>query len=253
MGKEARFFTFPVELLRGAFTDIRGVCDVCPITGLSLKCKPFTDIRGVCYDALAYAIYIRCKGYNETPDEAFEYFGITGNADDAFKRGQELYDSFDRPVLVSVNKDIIFDFYQNPKTDFEIAVFCAFCGLRSIIGTKPYVKTNNALLLARMFGYRSLEDFEALREKPPYYIAYFSTAQKVRYQLTEKIIKNELSLSWGLKYYSNQSKGFYASFKMEFDALVLHAEKNRKSTLLRQQQDEQKQVIERVKKQIRGK
>jgi hypothetical protein len=230
---EARFFTFPVELLRGAFTDI--------------KC--------VCYDALAYTVYLRHKDYEETADRAFKYLGW-GKVTDSrlyFNRGKVLYDSFDRPPLVSVKKEVIIDFWLNPKTDFEIAVFCAFCGLRSIIGAKPFVKTNNGLLMARMFGFRSLGDFEALREKPPYYVAYFSTAQKVRYQLTEKIIKNELSLNWGLKCYSNQSKGFYASFKMEFDALVLHAEKSRKATLLRQQQEEQKRVIEQIKKQVRGK
>lgn len=227
----ARFFTFPIELLRGAFTNMGRVCS----------------------DAIDYAVYLRCKEHRKPPDEALEYFNIKGNANTIFNRGKELYDSFDRPPLVSVGKDVIWEFYKNPKTDFEIAVFCAFCGLRSIIGIKPFVKTNNGLLMARMFGYRSIAEFEALREKPPYYNSYFSTAQQIRYQLTEKIIRNELSLSWGLNYYSNQSKGFYVSFKMEFNALVLHTEKSRKATLLRQQQEEQKRVIEQIKKQVRGK
>ncbi|WP_169704751.1 hypothetical protein [Runella slithyformis] len=149
--------------------------------------------------------------------------------------------------------DIIFDFYKKPKSDFDKAVFCAFCGLRSIIGTKSYVKTNNGLLLARMFGYRSTAEFAVVKQKPAYFKSHFSTAQKVRYQLTEKIIKRELSLSWGLKYYSNQSKGFYVSFSMDFESLVTHAEKSRKSTLLKQKEEAQKQIIERVRKQIRGK
>ncbi len=231
MGQDTRFFTFPVELLRGAFTNIAGVCS----------------------DAINYAVYSYCNAKDKTPDEAFEFFGISGNSDAAFTRGEVLYNSFDRPVLVSVNKDVIFDFYKNPKTDFEIAVFCAFCGLRSIIGRKPFAKTNNGLLLARMFGYATAKEFEALRHKPAYYKDYFSTTQKVRYQLTEKIIKRELSLSWGLKYYSNHSKGFYVSFSLEFESLVLHAEHSRKSSLLKQQQEEQKRVIEQVKKQVRGK
>lgn len=227
---DTRFFTFPVELLRGAFDDIAGVCS----------------------DAMNYAIYVRCKDYNEAPDEAILFFGITGNVNASFTRGEELYDSFTRPVLVSVNTAIVFDFMENPKTDFEIAVFCVFCGLRSIIGTKPYAKTNNGLLLARMFGYSSVKEFEALKEKHSYYLDNFSTAQKIRYQLTKKIIRNELVLTWGLKYYSSQSKGFYASFKLGLDALMLYAEKSRKSTQLKQQQAEQKQIIEQVKKQILG-
>lgn len=230
MGKETRFFTFPVELLQ----------------------KAFENIAGVCFDALAYAVYVRCEDYNETPEEAFVYFGFSTDNDlpeRCYNRGQILYDRFDDPVLVSVNKEIILDFWDNRKTDFEIAVFCAFCGLRSIIGTKPYAKTNNSHLLARMFGCRSIAEFEALE---PYYIDNFCTAQQIRYQLTEKIIKNELVLKWGLKYYSNQSKGFYVSFKLGFDALVLHAEKSRKSNQLRQQQAEQRQIIEQIKKQVRG-
>lgn len=227
MGKETRFFTFPVELLQ----------------------KAFENIAGVCSDAVDYAVYVRCEDYDETPEEAFVYFGISGKPNASFDRGEEVFDSCDCPVLVSVNKAIIFDFMKNRKTDFEIAVFCAFCGLRSIIGTKPYAKTNNSHLLARMFGCRSIAEFEALE---PYYIDNFCTAQQIRYQLTEKIIKNELVLKWGLKYYSNQSKGFYVSFKLGFDALVLHAEKSRKSNQLRQQQAEQRQIIEQIKKQVRG-
>ncbi|MCA0229825.1 MAG: hypothetical protein LCH91_05135 [Bacteroidetes bacterium] len=230
----ARFFTFPVELLRGAFTNIAGVCS----------------------DAFAYAVYVRCKTYGETPLRGVLYFRIAYDATEAkgvYVRGRELYDSFTRPVLVSVNKAIVFNFMGNPKTDFEIAVFCAFCGLRSIIGTKPYVKTNNGLLLARMFGYASVKEFEALKEKHSYYLDNFSTAQKIRYQLTKKIIRNELVLTWGLKYYSSQSKGFYASFKLGLDALVLYAKKSRKSTKLKQQQQEEKQIVERIERQLRGK
>jgi len=231
MGEHTRFFTFPVELLRGAFTDIEGVCS----------------------KAISYAVFVRCKDYEESPEEAFGYFGINGNSHATVMQGKEVYESLYNPPLTSINKDIIFDFYKNPKSDFDKAVFCAFCGLRSIIGTKSYVKTNNGLLMARMFGYRLAAEFTAVKQKPAYYKSHFSTAQKIRYQLTEKIIKRELSLSWGLKYYSNQSKGFYVSFSMDFESLVTHAEKSRKSTLLKQKEEAQKQIIERVRKQIRGK
>lgn len=237
MGKESRFFTFPIELLRGAFTDMRGVCD-----------------KIVCY-----AVFVRCNEYEESPKEAFEFFRIDGNYDLVLKKGCEIYESIDNPPLVSVNTDTIFDFSKNPKTDFEIAVFCAFCGLRSIIGIKPFVKTNNGLLMARMFGFRSAEEFEALMQKPKYYQDFFYTKDKgkqkerLRYQLTEKIIRGELCLSWGLKYYSSHSKGFYASFSSGFESLVLHAEKSRKSNLLNKQKQEQKRVIEQIKKQVRGK
>jgi hypothetical protein len=237
MRHETRFFTFPVELLRGAFT----------------------NIKDVCHNAINYAVYSRCKYYDETPKDAFGFFGITGNPNATFDRGKQLYDSCNRPVFVSVNMDVVFDFIKNPKTPFEIAVFCAFCGLRSIIGTKSHVKTNNGLLMARMFGYATAKEFEAMRQKPNYYKEFFEVKDKrkqkerLRYRLTEKIIKNELRLRWGLKYYSNQSKGFYVSFSLEFEALVLRAEKSRKSTLIRQKEQEEKEIINRVKRQVMGK
>lgn len=230
MGKDARFFTFPVELLRGAFTD-----------------------KSIfCFDAISYALFSRCKEYDESPKEAFEFFGVHGEYDSTIKRGRAVAKSFPNSPLVSVNKDILFDFMNNPKTDFEIAVFCAFCGLRSIIGTKPFVKTNNGLLLARMFGFRSVGELEAFQPKPPYFDSYFSTAQKIRYQLTEKIIKNELCLSWGLKSYADHSRGFYASFNLEFETLVRYAENSRKSTLLKRKRETEKETVKKVKHQLKN-
>lgn len=237
MREEGSYFTFPLELLRRAFI-------------LKVKGNKLSGIEWLCEDAINYTIYVRCKDYDKTPDEVFKYFRITGNPNAAFERGKQLYDSFTRPVLISVHKSIIFDFFKNPKTDFEIAVFCAFCGLRSIIGGKSYVKTNNGLLMARMFGYATAGEFEKLEIKPTYYNLHFLTKQKVRYQLTERIIRNELSLYWGLKYYSSQSKGFFISFTLDFEDLVTCVEKKRKSTILKLQQQEQKKIIERVKRRV---
>ena len=237
---DVRFFTFPVELLQ----------------------KAFTDIEGVCNDAIEYAVYVRCKDYDETPDDALRFFGIPieGDVDEYFKNSKKLYDRFKRPVLVSVNKETILDFWNNPKTEFEIAVFCAFCGIRSIIGTKDWFKTTNGLLIARMFGCRSESEFKELEKKPPYYVAHFSTDQQIRSQLTEKIIRKELAIpkrGWHLRYFGGNKeihvRGFYVSFKVGVEVLILHAASNRKSTLLRQQQQEQKQIIESVMRQIQGK
>ena len=231
MREEVRYFTFPIELLRDAFF----------------------NIGDVCFGAIAYAVYARSQQYQEgSPEEAFKFFGISGDVGVIFKRGQELYGGFTKPVLVSVRKDIVFDFCLNRKTDFEIAVFCAYCGIRSVIGVKAYVKTNNGLLIARMFGYATAKEFEALNPKPRYYQDFFRNKRTIAYQLNKKIIQNELEFGWGLKYYSNHLRGFYVSFALEFEELVLHAEKERKSTLLEQQQQAKRQVVVRVRRQLRG-
>lgn len=227
---EHRYFTFPVELLRGAFTDIEGVCS----------------------DIISYAVYITSLQLN-SGSMAMEFYGLPKQKDVYDKivnRGRILRDSFHRPPLTSVKTDIIFEFRDNQKTEFEIAVFTCFCGLRSIIGTKPCVKTNNAYLIARMFGFKSVEEFERCEPKPPYYQNYFSTAQSIRYQLTEKIIEKELELEWGLAYYSSHMRGFYASFDIGIKKLAKYADKNRKSVRLKQFKDKKNAIIREVKLEV---
>lgn len=223
---EHRYFTFPVELLRGAFSDIEGVCS----------------------DIISYAVYITSLQLN-SGSMAMEFYGLPKQRDAYDKiaeRGRVLHDSFHRPALASVKTDIVFEFRDNQKTEFEIAVFTCFCGLRSIIGTKPCVKTNNAYLIARMFGFKSVEEFEQCEPKPPYYQKHFSTAQSIRYQLTEKIINNELEPAWGLAYYSSHMRGFYASFDIGIKKLAKYAKDNRKSVRLKKFKDKKNEIIKEV-------
>lgn len=210
------------------------------------------DIKGVLDKGICFSIYNQCKNCNQTPTEAFDFFQLVGgNPDASYKQGKAIFDSFDNAPLVSVSVDIVLDFYKNPKSDFEIATFSAFCGIRSIIGAKLFVKTNNALLIARMFGHRSIKEFEALNEKPKYCQDFFRNKRTIAYHLNKKILEQELCLSWGLRYYANQSRGFYVSFKMDLAELVLHAEKSRKTYILEQQQIERKEAIKWAKEQLK--
>jgi hypothetical protein len=144
---------------------------------------------------------------------------IYSNIDFAFKDGEMLYNSIpDRSPKTSINKDIIFDFYKNEKTEFEVVVFLAFAAIRSILQRQPFVKVTNEYLLGRMAG--NAKKGDAL----PYWLEIYKT----RYQLDK--IKNELQLNWGLKLYANHVRGFYVSFKMDIRTLAFHVEKRRKKT-----------------------
>ena len=205
---ETRFMTFPVALLKDAFTDIKKVCN----------------------NAMKYAIYSKAQSVGVA--ESFKFFGVSyakaENYESAYQSGKVLYDSFEGSAspMVSVNKDILFQFIQQPKTEFEIAVFCAFCAVRSIIGKKQYAKTNNNFVLARLLGYRSFDEFEISGgADSAYYQKYFSTDKKLRNNLTDKIIKYSLVLGWGLNYYSGRNRGFYISFELPAKDLKLLAEK----------------------------
>lgn len=186
-----KYMAFPIEFLKDAFT----------------------DISGVCFKGLRYACYVK---YSEIEDieELGSFFGFTLTPY-TLDYGKKLFEMYGKNhPMVSVNVEILFDFAKNPKTEFEILVFLAYCGIKSIIGKKQYTKTNNGLLLARMFGYN---EEKYLDRSNPIFQRYFSTENKIEYRLTEKIIKKELVLNWNLKYFGGKKdvitfRGFYVSF-----------------------------------------
>ncbi len=224
---EVRYFTFPIGILKRAFVDINKACD----------------------NAMEYACYVK---YAEVEDikEVENYFQLTfANKEATLKDGKALFDKYGKNcTMVSVNGAIVFEFYKNPKTEFEIATFLAFCGLRSILGTKTYTKTNNEHLIARMAGYGTYREFEEAAVNN--YFENFSTPQKIRYQLTERIIRQELGFSWGLEYYSSQSRGFCFSFVIPHDKLVEAVEKSKKSYKLKEKKTSEKETIRAVKKRL---
>ncbi len=222
------YLTFPIAILQGAFT----------------------DIRNVCYNAMYYAFYVK---YTEVEDvkEAEAFIGIEFNyAEQALRHGKGLFDRHGQNcTMVSVNRDIVFEVCDKPRTEFEVATFLAFCGLRSILGTKAYTKTNNEHLMSRMAGYNTYREFKEAKVKIPYF-DNFATPQKIRYQLTEKIIRQELCLNWGLEYYSSRSRGFCFSFVIPHDKLVEAVEKNKKSYKLKEKKTSEKEAIRAVKKRL---
>ena len=233
---ETRFMTFPVALLKDAFVDIRKVCN----------------------NAMDYTIYakaVKYTIYSETIDgmqDALDFYGLSlgenGNIDKLYERCETLHNSFDgsSSPMVSVNVETLYHFREQPKTEFEIAVFCAFCAVRSIIGIDPYKKITNDFVIARMFGYKSVEEFENLKTKPDYWQKFFSTEQKIRYHLTNKIIVGELESNWGLKYYSSRNRGFWVSFKLGLEVLVTEAEKRKKKFVAKERSDAKNAIIKKV-------
>lgn len=173
---------------------------------------------------------------------------------------------------------MLWDYYDNPKKETDIAYFCAFCAIKSALGDKEYIKTNKSLIIARMFGLVDIKSEEAQEKMfsasaARYYLiekgshisqARISDAIKsgellaeksasgyeiketdlikwaVKYadmpepdnsaeQLMQKYsmryhIDNvllELQTNWGLKLYSDHSRGFYLSFTKSLEELAV--------------------------------
>ncbi|MBU3715225.1 MAG: hypothetical protein FGM46_09825 [Ferruginibacter sp.] len=187
-----------------------------------------------------YDKYLRFKeyDYNEPLKSAIMELHINfTKPNEAFKNGEIIYQSIDgKAPKTSITLDMMFDFYCNPKSDFEIHCFLAFCALKSIIQRQEYIKTDFKYLVSRMSGNsKKNEVIDPLLNRYEF--------KDDRYQ-RNKLIR-ELRLSWGLKYIAGNKdfkvRGFYASFTMqEKDLAVIAVKANRKYKLnkLKQKTDE---------------
>lgn len=179
------------------------------------------DIKTSCNDAMYYSLYDKYRaneGENKNDKEnAANKLGIKFvNIDKSFIKGKMLFNSINgNSPKTSISREMIFDFYENKKTEFEVVTFLAFAALKSIIQKQGYTKVTNEYLIGRMAG--NCRKGEPL---PDWIFKYNN-----RYQLDK--IKKELQINWGLKLYADHTRGFYVSFKMPLDNLAAYAESKR--------------------------
>jgi len=191
-----KYINFPITLLAGAFDNIMHVCD----------------------NIMDYAIYKHYLSLEHSKPEArinaaAGFFGIElKSPKSTLINGEQLYNKHS-PPLAGINVDKAFEYMNELKTEFEVACFCAFCGIKSIVGNKEYCKTNKRLIIDRMFGLRD----HKLKSK-----------YSKRHHIDKVLL--ELECYWGLCSYSNHQRGFYLSFKTDIDDLALKAEQGKAST-----------------------
>lgn len=216
------YLNFPVTILKDAFKDIRKTMNY----------------------AMRYAGYVHTlkldHGNNaQKMKDAGEFFNMTWGDDAvAYNEGSRLYSAHPKNTpKVGINKDMAFDFYDNPKTEYEIAVLLAYLALKSIIGNKPYIRTTNEFMIARMAGYSSVvKDIQDTLPEP------------LRRHTTRRMldkIKFDLQMNWNVIIYARYVRGFYVSLdnKFNLDKLVFEAEKRRKSNIEKQR----KQAIQEAR------
>ena len=223
MSNETRYITFPIIIMKDALL----------------------DIRGCMAHALHYSCYVYCLGENgnraDRIKEASIYFGINYSAN-AFNNGKLLYESIpERSPKTSISKKMVFEFYMEDKTVFEIVTFLAFAAIRSIIQKQGYSKISNQYLLSRMSG-------NSLKVEP---IISSLLIYNNRYQLDK--IKEELQLNWGLKLYAQAMRGYYVSFRLELHELIEQAELRRTKSRLNKLKEDKKEAYRIAMNSIKGK
>ena len=206
--------------------------------------------ESVIHEMFTYGIYDRAlKLYPNMEivetfaiEESMNYLGLTVNdLETRLERGHKAYARYCKQPTASIKKTLLFDIRDGKMTEFELMVVSAFIGLRSMIGTKAYLKATDDYLVCRMFGYDSKEEY--LNARPTKQDKDLRVKYSKRYQLDK--IKKTLQNEWNLVYYSQHTRGFYVSFKLSFEALVNCALD--KKDLYKQKELERKITIQSIK------
>lgn len=222
MEKAERYFNAPIQLLSGFLVNSK---------------KSINDV-------MDYSCYEHSVNEGVSLEGAADFFGIIlRDIPNVKKNGAQLYRTIDKSVVVGINKNKLFEFYKEEKTEFEKACFLAFLSLKSILQKKPYCKIENKFFLARMDGKcKSIKDLTELSEQVFKYSNEYQTVK----------IKRALADSWGLVTYSRYTRGFYVSFSLSLTDLIYEAEKRRQSVKNKQRKEFEnnalKMALERLQK-----
>lgn len=222
-----RYFNFPIQLLNGYLNDPKEVLQ--KIADYAIYQK-FKEIRKEKPE--------RTIAYNLKEVAKFFRITIGSGAENYIHRAENSIRSEpQRSPIAGIKTAMLFDFHDNPKTEFENVCLLAYLALKSILGSKPYCKVTNLYLLARMAGRTTA--YDDISE-----VAHELQMYASRYHLDK--VKKELVLNWGLKLYARHTRGFYASFTMQLDALILNAEKRRKAKIWKAHKDRERETVNRV-------
>jgi len=225
MDTNKKYLNIPVPMLKELHTDSKKFLNDCFDVGIYLYSETLEGSEEKKYkDALNF-LGITQKNYKR---------GIT-NAKNILSCMTGKY------PLTGIEKDMLFDYYKNYKDDFEIVCLAAFLGIKSILGKKPYDKTNKAMIHARMFGYITANELPAK-------LTPIQEKYKLRYPM-DKVI-SELELNWHLKTLWNHNRGFYLSFDLSYDELAVLIEKAKQETKFQQLKENKKKAIRRAKEQL---
>ena len=224
---DVKYFNFPIQLLSGLFENktkvLNNICEYA-LYAHSLKLE-------LGYEQ--YELFIAAARFYEV--------SVPGNDVEKrrqFNNGESLYEEFSKgSPKTGLNISIFWDFYKNPKSDFDLACLAAFLAIRSILGEKPCCKVTNLYLWSRMDGKPT--QVSGMLELSCWVAEYANEYQT-------KKIKNALFDAWGLKTYSNHTRGFYVSFDMTQEALITLAEKKKKSYRDKQRKAEEKRLRTKV-------
>jgi hypothetical protein len=171
-----------------------------------------------------------------------DLLNITCNFDYVLKHGKEIERTIPaNEPYPSINKSLFFKFRDHEKTEFDLMQFACYIGIRSILGIKPYCRTNKKHILCRAFGYTSVKHLPDTMNPD---IQELFNKYLNRYHIGR--ILQSLELNWNILIDGHNMKGMYIGVKnlekkFTLENMISYAETNKmknKIDALKKQKDE---------------
>lgn len=218
---DTKFLNFPIPMLKGLYLDRAKFCSDAVDVGVFRYSQRLSGNEATCYN------------------DALRFFGITQkNPSTGIRNAKTIISQIPQSnPNAGISVEMLFDFYRNTKSEFELICLGAFLGIRSIIGQKLYYKTFKRMIWARAFGYVSLNDIPAEL-----------SSIELKWQTRRRFdrVLRELQLNWGLRIFWDHFRGFYISFDLSLEKLAEIAESNKVKSRAKKLQAERLAIIDGV-------
>ena len=229
--KEYRYIKFPVQLLRSNFSEFYNkvtLCDKAIDYGVIelMERKHYEGVKGfirACSELRVVYGGFNEQDYKDQPKDAqisIKESHYTKHYQQAKSTYQEIKDSLDRPITVSIKIDRLLDFIENPKTELEVEVFRFFIAINSIQGSKKYGQATYKRVFALMFGYNTDKDLEGSELSLSDKSLYSKISSRKRREKIVYILQTE----WKLKWYPAGKDGNFFSYTLGRTALATISE-----------------------------
>lgn len=191
---------------------------------------------------LAYAWY-RMK-------QSFDFYRLEGNFESTFRKGAMIENSIPvKEPFPMLNKKLALDFYENDKSETDLAQLAMYIAIHSILGTKPYCRTNKQMIVSRMFGYSSGKQVPQIMNP---LVSELYEKYTNRYHF-DKILK-ELQQDWHIVAFSRNIRGMFVGngTKITLAELIEIALKSKKSYKEQKLRDEKHRAYRKALGKISG-
>ncbi|MEI6049107.1 MAG: hypothetical protein WCS03_09440 [Bacteroidota bacterium] len=225
MNNDKKYLNIPVPMLKELHTNSKSFFSNVFDVGIYNYSKTLTGTENKCYR------------------DALKFLGITQpDSKNGLSNAKNILNRIpSKCPIVGIEKEMLFDYYKNEKSDFDIICLGTFLGIRSILGTKQYCKTNKALIHARLFGYITAKELPAK-------LTPIEKKYQIRWHMDKVLI--ELQANWFLKLISNHQRGMYISFDFTLDELAVKSESNKQLSKIKQFKELKRKAIENAKAQL---